>query len=610
MKFNLKNEWGDHKTYSYDTDAYKFLEYFEQLYQKDLNNIHLTSEDYLSNSQRGWKDTDLMQKFYNNLRKDNIFVNKYQRLIRDILSHFFPNDKCLIYQTLPAIRFQTPNGVVVVRHKDSESVVPHPLGEKNVLIPITEMKNTASLFVESEPDKKDFKSIELCYGELFYFNGNTCTHYNEKNKENRTRISFDFRIMRVSDYCKHLNNNEIKINNHDIECKRKIQRMMIGSYYQILFQKEPFIVNKIDKTIVQMRPTFSTEEADACYNYMKDDTYVTEYKKTLELENMLCKYLNCKNCIMTTSGTSALLLSLMSLNLNIGDEVIVPNYTMIATINVVKMLKLTPVIIDVNKDTFTIDYNEIKNNTTNKTKCVIHVSLNNRYKNLDQIVQLCEDNGIILIEDAAQSLGCKINGKSLGTFGKLGCFSLSTPKIISTGQGGFIVTNDEKLSTKIRMIKDFGRKKSGTHDYEIFGINLKFTDIQAVIGIEQVKKLDYRVTRIRQIYNLYYENLKGFYNIKAPLSEEWIPWFVDIYTDYRDEIKIFLKKHLIETRATYGEINKTKIYYSDKNFINSEYVSKKCLFLPSFITIRNDEILHVCQILKLFYHQNLIVSEK
>jgi len=274
------------------------------------------------------------------------------------------------------------------------------------------------------------------------------------------------------------------------------------------------------------------------------------------------------------------------------------------------MLKLTPVIIDVNKDTFTIDYNEIKNNITNKTKCVIHVSLNNRYKNLDQIVQLCEDNGIILIEDAAQSLGCKINGKSLGTFGKLGCFSLSTPKIISTGQGGFIVTNDEKLSTKIRMIKDFGRKKSGTHDYEIFGINLKFTDIQAVIGIEQVKKLDYRVKRIRQIYNLYYENLKGFYNIKAPLSEEWIPWFVDIYTDYRDEIKIFLKKHLIETRATYGEINKTKIYYSDKNFINSEYVSKKCLFLPSFITIRNDEILHVCQILKLFYHQNLIVSEK
>ena len=385
--------------------------------------------------------------------------------------------------------------------------------------------------------------------------------------------------------------------------------MMIGSYYQILFQKEPFIVNKIDKTIVQMRPTFSTEEADACYNYMKDDTYVTEYKKTLELENMLCKYLNCKNCIMTTSGTSALLLSLMSLNLNIGDEVIVPNYTMIATINVVKMLKLTPVIIDVNKDTFTIDYNEIKNNITNKTKCIIHVSLNNRYKNLDQIVQLCEDNNIILIEDAAQSLGCKINGKSLGTFGKLGCFSLSTPKIISTGQGGFIVTNDEKLSTKIRMIKDFGRKKSGTHDYEIFGINLKFTDIQAVIGIEQVKKLDYRVKRIRQIYNLYYENLKGFYNIKAPLSEEWIPWFVDIYTDYRDEIKIFLKKHLIETRATYGEINKTKIYYSDKNFINSEYVSKKCLFLPSFITIRNDEILHVCQILKLFYHQNLIVSE-
>ena len=98
---------------------------------------------------------------------------------------------------------------------------------------------------------------------------------------------------------------------------------------------------------------------------------------------MICSYLNCKECIMTTSGTCAIILSLMSLDLNIGDEVLVPNYTMIATVNAIKMLKLTPIIIDVDKDTFTINLDTIKSNISNKTKAIMHVSLNNRYKKYD-----------------------------------------------------------------------------------------------------------------------------------------------------------------------------------------------------------------------------------
>ena len=151
---------------------------------------------------------------------------------------------------------------------------------------------------------------------------------------------------------------------------------------------------------------------------------------------------------MTTSGTCAIILSLMALDLNIDDEVIVPNYTMIATVNAVKMLKLKPVIIDVDKDTFTINLDTIKKNVTNKTKAIIHVSLNNRYKNMTELVNYCKEQKFYLIEDSAQSLGCRINGKNLGTFGNIGCFSLSSPKIISTGQGGFCVTDDALLAKK------------------------------------------------------------------------------------------------------------------------------------------------------------------
>lgn len=349
--------------------------------------------------------------------------------------------------------------------------------------------------------------------------------------------------------------------------------------------------------ILQHRPTFEQEEADACYKYMLEDTFITEHKKTTELESMICSYLNCKNCIMTTSGTNAIILALMSLNLNDGDEVIVPNYTMIATINAVKFLKLVPVIIDVDRSTFTINCEEIQKNITSKTKAVIHVSLNNRYTDMSLIVKLCNDKNIILLEDSAQSLGCKINGKNLGTFGKIGCFSLSTPKIISTGQGGFCVTDDDETARKINMIKNFGRRESGKDDFEVFGINLKFTDLQAVIGIEQMKKIDYRVKRMRKIYDLYYENLKDHYEMSAPLTDEWIPWFIDIYVENRDSIISYLKEHNIQTRPVYSELNKTNIYYSEKILPNSKYVCNKGLFLPSYITLTNKEILNICKIL-------------
>jgi perosamine synthetase len=356
------------------------------------------------------------------------------------------------------------------------------------------------------------------------------------------------------------------------------------------------------ENIMQHRPTFEKEEAEATYKYMLEDSFITEYKKTEELEKMISEYLNCKECIMTTSGTCAIILSLMALDLNIDDEVIVPNYTMIATVNAIKMLKLKPVIIDVDEDTFTINLDTIKKNVTGKTKAIIHVSLNNRYKNMPELVNFCSEQNVYLIEDSAQSLGCRINGKSLGTFGNIGCFSLSSPKIISTGQGGFCVTDDEILGKKMRMIKNFGRRESGKDNFEVFGINLKFTDLQAVIGIEQMKKMDYRVKRMRDIFDLYYNELKDIVEIRPPINDEWIPWFVDIFTDRREELVSFLKKHRISTRPVYGEINKTKMYYNKNIFENSNYVSKNGLFLPSYITIKNEDIKHICKLIKFFYN--------
>ena len=150
----------------------------------------------------------------------------------------------------------------------------------------------------------------------------------------------------------------------------------------------------------------------------------------------------------------------------------------------------------------------------------------------------------------------------------------------------------------MNMIKNFGRKESGKDNFEIFGLNFKYTDIQAVICIEQMKKIDFRVNRMREIYNLYYKYLSNF--MIKPLSDEWIPWFVDIYIDDRNELIDFLKKHNIQTRPVYGEINKTNIYYSDTILTNSNYCSNSGLFLPSYITLTDNDIIYICKLINIY----------
>ena len=616
--FNLTKAWGDHKIYQYDTEKHTFLEYLQKLYNSEiLNELHFESEDFKKfNNIKGSLDdreTDLHKIFYKEIKSNSEFKELYCNFIKDIYQEFFPDEQLLIYQSYPSIRLQYDNSITVPPHCDSDSLGCHPLGERNFLIPITNMENTNTIYLESEPEKGDFEPVNMNYGDLLFFNGNKCIHYNVKNKEGKLRISFDFRILTLKDYMNYVFNHKITITNPRDpygSSDREPIKMLIGGYYQVTFKDE-----KLDKmmewfnqsnTIVQHKPSFEKEEADACYQYMLDDNYITEHKKTTELEKMICESVGTKHCHMTTSGTCAIILALMALDLQPGDEVIVPNYTMIATVNSVKFLGLIPVIVDVDKDTYTLNLDTIKTHMTDKTKCVLHVSLNNRYKNMKDIASFCKENNIYLVEDSAQSLGCKIDGKNLGTFGDIGCFSLSTPKIISTGQGGFVVTDNDVLANKMKMIKNFGRKESGKDDFLVFGINLKFTDIQAVIGIEQMKKLDWRTKRMKEIYDLYYMRLNCYYEMRKPLSDTWFPWFVDIYTKDRERLMDFMNKHNIKTRPVYGEINQTPVYKDDDSelckigFENSNYVSTFGLFLPCYIALTNEEINYICDLLIIY----------
>ena len=357
--------------------------------------------------------------------------------------------------------------------------------------------------------------------------------------------------------------------------------------------------------IPQMTPWFDQKEADACYNYMTSGAYLTEYKYTTKLEQMICDFTNSKHCVMVNNGTISLSIALLAIGIQPNDEVILPNLTMIATPNAVKLLGAKPILVDIEENTLNIDLTTVESYINERTKAIIHVSLNGRCNDLYKLVELCQYHNIKLIEDSAQSLGSFYQNKHLGTYGDIGSFSFSSPKIISTGQGGALITNNDHLASKIKKIKNFGRETAGDDIYLDFGINSKFTDIQAVIGLEQMKKLPFRVTRMRQIWNIYYDRLSNhpkIYMIK-PNDNGWIPWFIDILINDPDELKFHLKDKNIGSRRIYPPIHQQIIYqqYNHLSFPITEHYSNQGLWLPSSSQLTDLQIHHVCDSILSFF---------
>ena len=268
--------------------------------------------------------------------------------------------------------------------------------------------------------------------------------------------------------------------------------------------------------INQMEPWFDNQEQEALNKYMGEGGWVTEFKKTFEFQDLIKDFTGAKHCFIVNNGTISLTIMAMAAGIKSGDEVLVPNYTMVATPNSLKMFGAEPKFIDVDPNTLCISLNEIKKNITPKTKAIFLMNANGRYPlDIDDIVSYCKDNNLILLEDSAQALGSFYpDGTHQGRKGIAGSFSFSAPKIISTGQGGAIITDDDELAHNVSRLKDFGRSGGGNDVHEMIGFNFKFTDIQAVLGIVQMGKLDWRVKRMKEIYARYRENLLNFKEVK------------------------------------------------------------------------------------------------
>ncbi len=354
-----------------------------------------------------------------------------------------------------------------------------------------------------------------------------------------------------------------------------------------------------------MQPSYDKNEIDAVVKYINSGAWITEFKETRKFETSIAEYTKSRYCSVMMNGTVTLIASLMALGIKAGDEVIVPDFTMSATSHAAAILGAKPVFVDVERSTLCMDFDKMKSAVTPNTKAVIFVDLNGRYsEKFENIISFCRENRLYLIEDAAQALGSTYRGKFLGTFGDVGSFSFSMPKIITTGQGGAVITQSEEVYDNLLKIRDFGRECAGSDHYMMIGSNFKFTDLQAVVGIEQMKKMPERIKHKKEICKKYDVLLNeiGELELFKNNYEDTAPCFYEILCNDRDDLIDYLKERNIGARKFYPPLHSEPAYgYTDIHFPITEEVSAKGLWLPSSVLLTDEQIEYICACIKDFY---------
>ena len=363
------------------------------------------------------------------------------------------------------------------------------------------------------------------------------------------------------------------------------------------------------KKILWWEPLLDSSDSRAASKAIKMN-YPNEGLFTKKLEKKLSHLLKVKHCICVTSGTMAIFLSLKSLNIKKGDEVIVPDITFAATANAVNLCGAKTVLADVYNDSLTIDVDSLEKKINSKTKAVIPVHVSGRGAEMNKILKVARKHKIHVVEDTAEAFMSKHKKKYLGTFGILGCFSFSANKIITSGQGGFIATNNSKINATIRKLKNqgiIGKSDGGNTIHHQYGYNFKYTNLQAAIVLNQLKSLNKRILRLKKHYKIYRDNLNNLEKVKVfkfNIMDGEFPLWTDIWCENRDKLHSYLIKRKIDCRKFWYPLHTQKPFKcSSRNFKNAIKLYKNLLWLPSSLKLSNVDILRVCKSVKNFYEQ-------
>jgi UDP-2-acetamido-2-deoxy-ribo-hexuluronate aminotransferase len=327
-----------------------------------------------------------------------------------------------------------------------------------------------------------------------------------------------------------------------------------------------------------------------------------------QLNANLSDYHNCKHTICCANGTDALQIALMALSLEPGDEVIVPDFTFIATAEVIALLKLKPVFIDVDPNTFVMDIDKFSKAISKKTKAVVPVHLYGQCANMEQIMQIASKHGISVIEDNAQAIGAdiKMNGtwQKAGTVGHIGCTSFFPSKNLGCyGDGGALFTNDAKLAENIACIANHGARVKYYHD--MVGVNSRLDTMQAAILLVKLKKLNEYIKARQQAANYYDEILKYIEQVKTPVRVDYSTHVFHQYTlkvERRDELQKFLAAKNIPTMIYYPVgMHNQNAYKTSGDFSVSDTLCKTAVSLPMHTELLKSQQEFIAESIKEFY---------
>jgi len=330
-------------------------------------------------------------------------------------------------------------------------------------------------------------------------------------------------------------------------------------------------------------------------------------KDVADFEQNIASFVGTKYAVGLNSGTDALYLALKAVGVGPGDEVITVAHTFVASVAVIVHSGAKPILIDVGED-FNMDVDKIEGAITSKTKAIIPVHLNGRACNMEKLMTIAKKYDLIVIEDAAQALGAKFDGKMAGSFGLTGCFSLYPFKVLGAfGDGGIMVTNDKSITEKVRLFRDHGQKTKT--ELVCFGWNSRLDNIQAAILNLKFKYLPEWIQRRREIANLYNIGLSGISGVKLPPKSDKNHF--DIYQNYvlrvlkRDELAMYLKERGVETliKDPIALHHHPLLELSFFRLPYTEQLAKEVISLPMYPELTDEQVEFVIDCIKNFYNK-------
>ena len=368
-------------------------------------------------------------------------------------------------------------------------------------------------------------------------------------------------------------------------------------------------------------PLFKTywdeEDIRSVMNVIKRSSYWATGPEIQEFENKIAEYVGTKYAITFNSGTSALHALLLAYDLKQGDEVIVPSFTFISTVNAPLFVGAKPVFAEIEDRTYGLDPEDVKERITSKTKIIIPIHYGGCSCLIKELKEIAEDYNLLLIEDAAESFGAKIKDKKVGTFGDSAMLSFCQNKVITTGEGGAIITDSKEVYEKLKLIRSHGRLETqdyfssiGYMDYVTLGYNFRMSTMTAALGLSQLKKVD-KIIKMRQDRAEYMtKKLSKIKEITLPIAP---PDYFHVYQMYairiNENIRAGLMKYLSEkgvmTKVHFPPVHLTHFYRSKFGYKGGELpvtkeVSDQVLSLPMYPTLTEKEISYITEKINIF----------